>query len=105
VTAEPEPSSLYAALSAAAGELAGVRETSTERGTEWSVGGQVFAALTAGTAEFALDPVVVKAARATPATLQSARGADWVAFSPSELDRYARDRAIAWFGSAYRRAT
>jgi len=32
------------------------------------------------------------------------RGADWVAFSPPELDQYAIDRAIAWLASAWRRA-
>jgi hypothetical protein len=105
VTAKTDPSSLYAALSAAAGELSDVREMTTDSITEWSVGGHVFAAITAGAAEFALDPAVAGAARATPATGPSPRGADWVAFSPPELDRFARDRAIAWLGSAYRRAS
>ena len=40
----------------------------------------------------------------TPDTADSARGADWVAFSPPELDQHAIDRATAWLASAWRRA-
>jgi len=37
-------------------------------------------------------------------TAESQRGADWVAFSPAELDQHAIDRATAWLASGWRRA-
>ena len=74
-------------------------------GLEWSIGGRVFAGVTAGgQAEFRLDPMVAAAAMRTPDTSASARGADWVAFAPSVLDQHAVDRATAWLTSAWRRA-
>jgi hypothetical protein len=73
-------------------------------GFEWLVAGRPFAAVQAGRAEFRLDPVVARAALGTPDTTVSARGAEWVAFSPAELDRFAVDRALAWLGAAHRRA-
>ncbi len=78
-------------------EVAGAR-------TIWSVGGKPFAVLSGDTMEFRLDAVIGAAARHTPDTSLSARGADWVAFRPVEIDRYAEDRARSWFGAAYRRA-
>lgn len=56
------------------------------------------------TAEFRLDPAVAAAAQRTPDTSASERGPDWVRFSPVELDDHAIDRAVAWLGSAARRA-
>jgi hypothetical protein len=90
------------ALDEAAAGLDGVERRTGDGGIEWAAAGVTFAALAGGTAEFRLSPVVAAAARATPDAGASARGADWVAFSPGELDRYALDRAVAWFGSAYR---
>lgn len=72
--------------------------------TIWSVGGKPFAVLSGDTLEFRLDNVVGAAARHTPDTALSARGEDWVAFRPTDLDRYAEDRAQSWFAAAYRRA-
>ena len=71
---------------------------------EFLVDGRPFAALAGETAEFMLDPIVARAALGTPDTMGSPRGADWVAFRPPELDRFATDRATAWFLSAWRRA-
>ena len=71
---------------------------------EWSIGGIVFAAVNANRSEFRLDPMVAAAALRTPDTAPSPRGRDWVAFSPTELDRHAIDRATAWLASAWRRA-
>jgi hypothetical protein len=76
-------------------------------GIEFLVGARPFAALAGASgdsAEFCLEPVVARAALGTPDTTPSPRGADWVAFRPGELDRVARDRATAWFLSAWRRA-
>jgi hypothetical protein len=71
---------------------------------EFLVDGRPFAALAGDTAEFHLEPVVARAALGTPDTVASPRGPDWVAFRPLELDRFATDRATAWFLSAWRRA-
>jgi hypothetical protein len=92
------------ALEAAASGLKGVERRTVSGGTEWATGGAVFAAVGGDTAEFRLDPVVGRAALATPDAGPSSRGPDWVAFGPAQLDRFAIDRAAAWFGSAYRRA-
>jgi hypothetical protein len=92
-------------LEDAAAELPDVGRADVGAGVEWSVAGVVFAAATADTAEFRLDHVVARAALGTPDTRSSARGAEWVAFSPRQLDRFASDRADAWFASAYHRAS
>lgn len=71
---------------------------------EYLVDERPFAALAGGTAEFRLEPLVGRAALGTPDAMPSPRGPDWVAFRPGELDRFARDRATAWFLSAWRHA-
>jgi hypothetical protein len=73
-------------------------------GVEYLVDERPFAALVGGTAEFRLDLLVGRAALGTPDTMPSPRGTDWVAFHPAELDRFASDRATAWFLSAWRHA-
>jgi hypothetical protein len=80
------------------------RDTAADGVVEWTAAGVVFAAVTGDIAEFRLDPAVASAALGTADTGPSRRGPDWVAFSPPVLDRLAHDRAVAWFGSAYRRA-
>ena len=92
------------ALDAEAAELDGVERRTVGGGIEWAAGGVTFATLAGDTAEFRLSPVVAAAARGTPHAGPSGRGDQWVAFSPPELDRYSQDRAVAWFGSAYRSA-
>jgi hypothetical protein len=92
------------ALEDAAAGLDDVEHRNAGAGVEWTVAGVVFAAATGDTAEFRLEPAVTHAALGTPDTAASGRGPEWVAFSPGELDRLARDRAVAWFGSAHRRA-
>jgi hypothetical protein len=96
---------LAEAVEDAAGRLPGVeRREVPGSGIEWLFGGRPFAAARAGSVEFRLDPVVARAALGTPDTSVSGRGAEWVAFSPAELDRFAVDRALAWLGAAHRRA-
>lgn len=90
-------------LAAAAEGLSGVTARPGEDGLEWAAGPSVFAILAGDRAEFRLDPVVVRAALRTPDTVLSARGADWLAFTPGLLDDHAVDRAEAWFLSAHRR--
>ncbi len=95
---------LGACLEAAATDLGDLERQERPGGVEWSRGGIVFAALKRDRAEFRLAPPVVAAALRTPGTEKSERGADWVAFAPSELDGHAIDRAEAWLASAWRRA-
>ncbi len=57
-----------------------------------------------GAAEFRLGQAIAAAAQRTPDTSSSARGQEWVRFAPADLDDHAIDRAVAWFGSAARRA-
>ena len=92
------------ALDAEAAARDGVERRNIGGVVEWAAGGVTFAGAAGDTAEFRLSPVVADAARDTPDAGPSDRGGEWVAFSPPELDRYALDRAIAWFGSAYRTA-
>ncbi len=75
-------------------------------GTAFAVGATMVAAVSAdgSSAEFRLDPAVAAAAQRTPDTSASERGTDWVRFSPATLDPHAADRAVAWLGSAARRA-
>lgn len=89
----------------AAAEAPGCIAETDRDTTIWSMGGKPFAVLTGDTLEFRLDAVVGEAARRTPGTTISARGSDWVAFRPGELDQYAEDRARAWFLAAARRVS
>jgi hypothetical protein len=73
-------------------------------GVEYLVDEQPFAALTGDTAEFRLDRLVGRAALGTPDAMPSPRGPEWIAFRPAALDRFASDRATAWFLSALRHA-
>ena len=72
--------------------------------TEYRRERHLFAVSDAGQVELRLDPEVAEAARRTPATRASSRGAEWVAFAPPIVDEHASDRARAWFASAWRRA-
>ena len=91
-------------LEAAAADLDGVDQRERATGFDWSTQGVVFASVEGDRAEFRLAPPIVAAALRTPSTQPSARGADWVAFAPPELDGHAIDRAEAWLASAWRRA-
>jgi hypothetical protein len=93
-------------LADAAGQLDDVEtELAPDGALTWSRDEHPFATLDpdGACAAFALDPAVAAAAVRTPDTGSSTRGPGWVAFSPSELDEHAADRAIAWFASAHRR--
>lgn len=96
---------LRAILVDAAAELDGVTVAPLDDGHTFLARDQVIAVVDGlGTAEFRLDPAVAAAARRTPDTVASERGADWVRFAPVVLDSQAADRAVAWLGSAVRRA-
>lgn len=96
--------SLEEVLEAVAADLERVDRREADGHLEWSVGGKVFAKTAEDGAEFRLSPAVAEAAKRTPDAGASPRGADWVRFSPGELDQHALDRATAWLTSAWRRA-
>ena len=95
---------MAALLETAAGELEPIDRNERDDWVEWGIGGVVFAAVSGDRAEFRLARPVAAAALRTPDTAPSDRGPDWVSFAPAALDRHASDRAVAWFGSAWRRA-
>jgi hypothetical protein len=88
--------------------LTGAERRDADSDSEWVLNGTPFAAVSRGaaagpeTAEFRLEPMVLRAALGTPDTAASPRGSEWVAFRPQELDRMATDRAAAWLASAHR---
>ncbi len=95
---------LGALLAAAAAELEGTAEVPTGQGTDYYLDDFLFASHAGDVAEFRLREEVGAAALRTPDTAPSPRGAGWVRFAPKRLDGHARDRALAWFESAWRRA-
>lgn len=70
----------------------------------WSREGRRFATRAGATAAFRIGPEIGAAALLTPDVAGSPLGQDWIAFSPPTLDGYARDRLVAWFAAAHRRA-
>lgn len=71
---------------------------------EYIAGGVAFARAEGPTASFRLRPEIAAAAARTDGTRASPLGPGWVAFTPRRFDRYALDRAIAWFELALRLA-
>jgi hypothetical protein len=68
------------------------------------VGGRVFADAADDSVSFRLGRLIARAATGTAGTSISPRGPEWVRFAPTEIDRFALDRAVAWFDHALRRA-
>jgi hypothetical protein len=95
---------LLDALDETAASLGDVERVTTASATTWRTRGAAFATFEDDAAEFLLSSAVARAALETPDTGTSSRGRDWVRFKPAELDRFALDRATAWFASAFRRA-
>jgi hypothetical protein len=104
IAAEAVAGTLTEALAdlAAADDAIAVRPSGTI--TEYLVSGLAFARADGSTASFRLRPEIVAAAIRTDGTAASTLGREWVAFSPRRWDRYALDRAIAWFLLARRLA-
>jgi len=100
-----DSSELLVALDSAAADLEGVGvEMDADGSRTWSRGGTVFSVLTGSGADLRIGATIADAAVRTPDTTLSARGPDWVTFSPPILDDHARDRLEAWFAAAHRRA-
>ena len=95
---------LVALLEEVAATLGGVTSVGRDSDLAWAVGGHSIVALEDGTASFRVGREIGAAARHTPETAASALGPEWVAFRPAILDGHARDRIVAWFAAAHRRA-
>ena len=91
-------------LAEQAGLLEGTAAVPTGQGTDYYLDDVLFASLAGSGAEFHLRDEVGAVALRTPDVTSSARGAGWVRFAPRRLDGHARDRALAWLESAWRRA-
>src|SRR5687768_9032503 len=100
---EARPSNLRDLFDRLIADAAG-EKVAAGKATEYRNGAQLFAIADGDAIEVRLDPEIAEAARRTPSTGASSRGADWVRFAPPELDRHALDRAEAWFLSAWRAA-
>lgn len=86
-------------------ELDGVTRRRDGDAVVLAVGDRVFAVLGSDLLEVGLDAPVAAAALRTADTRPSRRGAGWIAFTPRVADRFALDRAEAWFRMAHRRAS
>jgi len=74
------------------------------QGTGYYLEDVLFAFVERAGAEFRLREAVGAAALRTPDVTASQRGPGWVRFAPRRMDGHARDRALAWLESAWRRA-
>ncbi len=101
---EPAGDALRSMLEAAAEGLGGVERVAAAQAVELRHAGRSFARLAEDAASFRLDPSIAAAALRTPDTSASPLGPEWVEFRPTELDRFALDRAMAWLESAWRLA-
>jgi hypothetical protein len=97
--------SLGALLDEAARQVPGCQARDAEGARTWEAAGRVFVVQSGPAVEFRLDAAIGAAARRTPDTAASDRGAEWVTFRPGSLDPYAIDRVRAWFAAAHRRAS
>ncbi len=95
-------SRLLAILDEAAAASDGVARRERGESVDYEVDGTLVATVGPMGAEFRLGPEVAEAALRTPDAHASPRGPDWVAFRPRTIDRFAADRAEAWFGLAVR---
>ena len=95
---------LAALLAGGAERLEGAAGVPTAQGTDLYLDDVLFASIVADVAEFRLRDEVSAAALRTPNVSASPRGSGWVRFAPRQLDGHARDRALAWLDSAWRRA-
>ena len=94
----------FEALVAEAATSLGTERADVDGGVTYTVGETAVVVVSGATAEFRLRADIAAAAARTPDAAPSQRGPDWVAFSPTTIDRFARDRVSAWFEFAVRQA-
>ena len=93
-----------AALVADAAAAVGAQRIDLDGGDGYRAGRTVIVVVNGGTAEFRLRADVAAAAARTPDARPSPRGPEWVAFSPTTIDRFTRDRVTAWLEFGARQA-
>ena len=103
---EDDPDALAATLADLLDDLAGefddIERRETPSGADYLVRTRAFTHLNGDAASFRLRPEIVVAAARTPSATASPLGAEWVAFRPTTLDQYSRDRLQSWFELAHR---
>jgi hypothetical protein len=99
-----EPADLVAALQAAAAGTPDAVEAHGDEETSWSRAGNRFAVLRGTSVALRVGSAIAVAAVRTPDTSGSKHGPDWIAVAPADLDGPTRDRLLAWFAAAHRRA-
>ena len=95
---------LAARIEQAAAAIEGVQRQAESTGVRYAVAGVAFAFVSGDRAVLRLRPDIAEAALGTPDVRASDLGAGWVELAPSELDRFALDRAASWFAAAARYA-
>ena len=95
---------LAATVEGVADALADVERVGDGRAVELRRAGRAFARLEPAGVSFRLAAPIAAAAMRTPGAAATALGADWVAFHPGRLDRFALDRATSWTELAWRHA-
>ena len=99
-----ERTPLQTTIERAARELPGVVGAADGDAVSYAIGGRRFAVVRGDRAAFRLRPEIGEAAARTPDVGAASEGPGWVELAPSSLDRFALDRAEAWFVSACRHA-
>ena len=97
-------SGLVAVFDALAADLADVTRMDLDGAVSYRHGQLEFAVADDAGGELRLLEPIAAAALRTPDVSASDRGAGWIRFRPRTLDRFALDRASAWFELAWRRA-
>jgi hypothetical protein len=92
------------ALVADASATYGAEQVDAGDGVSYASGETIVAVVTGATVEFRLRADVAAAAARTLDAAPSPRGPEWVAFTPTAFDRFARDRIESWFEFAVRQA-
>jgi hypothetical protein len=95
---------LGATIDRLATELDGATRRESAGAVEFVRAGVVFATREGSRLSFRLRSEIVEAALHTAGTSKSARGPEWVALDSALPDEFTRDRAIAWFETAWRMA-
>lgn len=98
------PAPLPALLAELALATPAVERRTAPRAVEYATRDRVFAAAEGSAASFRLTAEIARAAARTAGVAASPRGPGWVTLTSLDLDRYTRDRTVAWFELAYRLA-
>ncbi len=95
---------LRGALDERATATDGVERVASGEAVEYRLRGRAVVVADPGSISFRVGGAVAAAAARTADARISGRGADWVELVPAAADRFALDRARAWFDLAVRNA-